>query len=190
MTKEEHTEYVPKWDWKLLLLFAAGSLMLQGCRMGLESAEVFYFSSVWWIYGGIFALIIGLVTAGADVYMGLGRFFGNTKYSNSSVNASVICAAGCMLIAKNFLINIILIILISAALSGMRYFISAKQCARLNRYIGKTGTAMTDISDQGEGKFGVETIKLKAAGGHIKKGVKIRITDIEGFCLVAEQIKR
>lgn len=56
------------------------------------------------------------------------------------------------------------------------------------RLVGKTVTAMTDVDDHG-GRVRVGDSEWNARGGPATVGDRLTVTDIEGNCLIVEQVR-
>lgn len=189
MTRGNDLKYKAKWDWKMTLLLGVSCLVLQGCKIAVESQKWLIFNSKWWIYAGIAVLIIGIIDTVIEAYMGLGLFYGKSQSSGgSNANSGVICALGIVLIAKNFISNICLMVVICLIVGALRYFILSKQCEKGNRYVGKVGIAKSDINYKGQGKFDEETLSVRITHDKVKKGDVIKIEEIDGFHLIVERI--
>ena len=188
MTQDIDLKYKAIWDWKMLLLLGVSSLVLQGCKIAMESQKWLTFDSEWWIYVGIAVLIIGIIDTVIEAYMGLGLFYGKSQRAGSNVNSGIICAMGIVLIAKNFISNICLLVVICLIVGTLRYFISYKQCEKGNRYVGKVGIAKSDINYKGQGEFDKEILSVRITHDKVQKGDTIKIEKIDGFHLIIEKI--
>nr|WP_317283768.1 NfeD family protein [uncultured Sellimonas sp.] len=181
-------DYKAKWDWKMSVLIVIGALVLQGCRTLLEMQNVVNFTSNLWMYAGIVVLLIGIIDAAIETYMGLGLFYGKSQHGGSNANAGIVCSIGIALTAKNFVISICLIVGVVLIVGAIRYFISSKQCEKANKYIGKIGVAQNNIAYKGKGKFDGEIVDVRITHDKIKKGDRIKIETMDGFHLIVEKI--
>ncbi len=151
---------------------------------------------------GIVLLIVGIVLVCIEIYI--------PGFGLPGTCGIIGIAAGVYLKAENIREGMMLI-LIAAAIIGVMLIVSIalfrsskiKSPIKLETemagkdlfvegdgeesLVGKTGTALTDLHPAGKGEFGGEVFDVRSKGSYIRKGSKIRITEVNNNQMLVKE---
>lgn len=137
---------------------------------------------------GLILIAGGIIAAASEKWANLSFYYFTNQSGGSTMNSYAICAVGIALFSEEYWQWLILSIIIGVVVYFERNMIGKCQAKKTDRYLYKTGIAITDIDYKGKINIDGEVQKVRVTNDKIKKGQNVIISQVNGFHLIVEAI--
>ncbi|MCP1109861.1 NfeD family protein [Ohessyouella blattaphilus] len=186
------SEYKRKFDWGMMLYFAIATIAILIFKIGVFPYP-FPVPIVVKLTLGVFTLIVGYSISAMEKITARPLFYAYAENWDGGFlnNSGLILAFSVSILSDNILQTIIWALVIGVIQLFLRYFLSVKREEKIDRLIGKTGSAKTEISYKGIAKFNNEECKVRVLnkGNVISSNSMIKVVAFDGFTPLVEKLK-
>lgn len=137
---------------------------------------------------GVILMLGGVIAAASEKWANLSFYYFKNQSGGSTMNSYAICAAGIAFFSEEYWQWLILSVIIGLVVYFERDMIEKCQAKKTDRYLYKTGIAITDIDYRGKANIDGEVQKVRVTHDKIKKGQNVIISKVNGFHLIVEAI--
>lgn len=172
-----------------MLIYAAGVVLGAAAVWGLrESIWKDEFMRLMFTCAGWLAILYGILSGILEKLWGLPFFYGKSQRGGLNLNSYFTCITGAVFVSEKIPAFLILAVVIGGILYLERSLIGKAQAKKTEKFIFRTGVAVTDIDYKGKAEIGGEVMKVRVKKEKIRKGCPLVIVNVEGSSLIAEEV--